>query len=63
MAKNKKIIVHGTPIVFYESNKQDFISLTDIARYRDPELEFPPRTMVVHKGLREPFCFFLKYFD
>ena len=37
MAKNKKIIVRGIPIVFYESNKQDFISLTDIARYRDQE--------------------------
>ena len=37
MVKNKKTIVHGTPIVFYESNKQDFISLTDIARYRDQE--------------------------
>ncbi len=37
MAKNKKIIVHGIDVVLYEDNKEDFISLTDIARYRDSE--------------------------
>ena len=37
MAKNKTIIVKGTEIVLYEGNKGDFISLTDIARYRDSE--------------------------
>ena len=37
MAKNKKIIVRGIDVVLYEDNKEDFISLTDIARYRDSE--------------------------
>ncbi|MGE9313383.1 KilA-N domain-containing protein [Niabella sp. CJ426] len=37
MAKNKKIQVEGLEIVLYEDNQQDFISLTDIARYRDSE--------------------------
>jgi hypothetical protein len=37
MAKNKKIIVQGVDIVLYEDNSSDFISLTDIARYRDSE--------------------------
>lgn len=35
MAKNKKITVQRVDIVLYEDNKQDFISLTDIARYKD----------------------------
>lgn len=37
MTKNKKINVNGVEIVLYEKNQQDFISLTDIARYRDAE--------------------------
>jgi hypothetical protein len=37
MLKNKKLIVKEIDIVFYEDGKQDFISLTDIARYRDSE--------------------------
>ena len=37
MAKNKKITVQQVDIVLYEDNKQDYISLTDIARYRDTE--------------------------
>jgi hypothetical protein len=37
MAKNKKINVNGIDIVLYEDNKEDFISLTDIARHRDNE--------------------------
>jgi hypothetical protein len=37
MAKSKTINVKGTEIILYEDNKQDFISLTDIARFRDSE--------------------------
>jgi len=37
MSKNKKINVKGIDVVLYEDNKQDFISLTDIARHRDNE--------------------------
>jgi len=37
MAKNKKIVVDGIEVVLYEDNQEDFISLTDIARYRDAE--------------------------
>lgn len=37
MAKNKKINVQGTNIVFYEENSNDFMSLTDIARHKDPK--------------------------
>ncbi len=36
MAKNKKINVQGVDIVLYEDNSNDFISLTDIARHKDP---------------------------
>jgi KilA-N domain len=35
--KNKKIAVKGTEIVVYSKNDDDYISLTDIARYRDAE--------------------------
>ena len=35
--KNKKIEVKRTEIVVYSKNYDDYISLTDIARYRDPE--------------------------
>ncbi len=37
MAKTTKINVKGTEIVLLRSEKEDFISLTDIARYRDSE--------------------------
>lgn len=37
MTKSKKITVKGTDIVWYHENKEEYISLTDIARYRDPE--------------------------
>jgi hypothetical protein len=37
MAKNKTINVKGTEIILYKNNQEDFISLTDIARYRDSE--------------------------
>ena len=37
MAKNKKINVQGIDVVLYEDHKEDFISLTDIARHRDSE--------------------------
>ena len=37
MAKNKKINVQGISVVVYEDNKEDYISLTDLARHRDEE--------------------------
>jgi hypothetical protein len=37
MAKNKKITVEGTAITILQSNDNDYISLTDMARYRDQE--------------------------
>lgn len=37
MAKNKKINVQGVDIVLYEDENKDFISVTDIARHKDPE--------------------------
>ncbi|MFA5848866.1 MAG: KilA-N domain-containing protein [Bacteroidales bacterium] len=37
MTKNITINVKGTEIFLYQDNQQDFISLTDIARYRDAE--------------------------
>ena len=37
MAKKITINVKGTDIFLYQDNQQDFISLTDIARYRDAE--------------------------
>ncbi len=37
MAKNKKIEVQGIEIVLYQDNQEDYISLTDIARFRDAE--------------------------
>ncbi|MEX0906169.1 MAG: KilA-N domain-containing protein [Balneolaceae bacterium] len=35
MAKNKKIEVQGTAITIYKGEKEDFISLTDIAKHKD----------------------------
>ncbi|MBX2931672.1 MAG: KilA-N domain-containing protein [Chitinophagaceae bacterium] len=35
MAKGKKITVQNIDIVLYEDNRQDYISLTDIARYKN----------------------------
>jgi hypothetical protein len=37
MAKNKKINVQGTEITLITSKENDFISLTDMARFRDSE--------------------------
>jgi hypothetical protein len=37
MAKNKTIIVENFEIVLYTKEKEQFISLTDMARYRDVE--------------------------
>lgn len=37
MAKNKIIKVQGLDIVLYEDRKEDYISLTDIARYKNPK--------------------------
>ena len=37
MAKNKTINVKGTEITIYQGEQSDFISLTDIARYKDAE--------------------------
>jgi len=36
MAKNKTITVKGTAITVLQGETTDFISLTDIARYKDP---------------------------
>ena len=36
MAKNQKIEVQGIDIVLYDDKKEDFISLTDIARFKNP---------------------------
>ena len=36
MAKNKTIIVKGTEITILQNHNVDYISLTDIARYKDP---------------------------
>ena len=35
MAKNKSITVKGTAISIFQGEQSDFISLTDIARYKD----------------------------
>jgi len=37
MAKNKKITVEGTAITNLNSEVEDFISLTDIARHQDSQ--------------------------
>jgi KilA-N domain len=37
MAKNKTIIVKGTEITVSQGEKADYISLTDIARHKNPE--------------------------
>lgn len=37
MSKNKKIIVEGAEITILQNDENDFISLTDMARYRDQE--------------------------
>jgi hypothetical protein len=37
MAKNKKINVEGTEILVYTEKEDEYISLTDIARFRDAE--------------------------
>jgi hypothetical protein len=37
MVKNRKLEVRGTEVTLYTDDQKDFISLTDIARYRDSE--------------------------
>jgi len=37
MSKSKKLNVQGVAITFYENEKNDYISLTDIARYKETE--------------------------
>ena len=37
MAKQEKIIVKGTEIIFFKKEQEDYISLTDIAKTRDTE--------------------------
>jgi len=37
MAKNKKIEVEGREITLYTNKSDDYISLTDMARYRDAQ--------------------------
>ena len=37
MAKNKTIIVKGTEITIFQNAQSDYISLTDIARFKDIE--------------------------
>lgn len=37
MLTNKKITVKGTEITVFKRTGSDFISLTDIARYKNPE--------------------------
>ena len=37
MGKNIKIDVLGTEITYFRTDKEDFISLTDIARHRDAD--------------------------
>ena len=37
MSKNRKIEVHGTEIMMFTERENEYISLTDIARYRDAE--------------------------
>ena len=37
MAKNKTIHVEGTAITIFLNEETDYISLTDIARYKDKE--------------------------
>lgn len=36
MAKNKTINVKGTDITLFQFNENEYISLTDIAKYKDP---------------------------
>jgi|GEM_PF-2567461 hypothetical protein len=37
MAKNKTIVVKGNEITIFQGAQSDYISLTDIARYKDAE--------------------------
>lgn len=37
MAKNKKIELNGTDVTFYHQGKEDYISLTDLAKHKNPE--------------------------
>ena len=37
MKKNKKIEVKGVSVTFISARQEDFISITDIAKYKNPE--------------------------
>ena len=37
MNRGKAIIVNGTEIAVFETDAKDFISLTDMAKYRNPD--------------------------
>ena len=40
MAKKDKIIVEGTEIILLSHQKEDYISLTDMAKYKNAEAKF-----------------------
>jgi hypothetical protein len=37
MSKNRKLNINGTEVLVYSNQADEFISLTDIARFRDAE--------------------------
>ncbi len=37
MTKNKKIEVQGLDIIVYSNMEEDFMSLTDIAKFKNPQ--------------------------
>ncbi|MCL2597850.1 MAG: KilA-N domain-containing protein [Paludibacter sp.] len=45
MAKKDKIIVQGTEIILLSHQKEDYISLTDMAKYKNAEI---PATVISH---------------
>ena len=45
MAKNEKINVQGTEIILLSHQKDDYISLTDMAKYKNAEI---PATVISH---------------
>jgi len=38
MAKKDKITIQGTEIMFFSQKKEDYISLTDMAKYKNAEI-------------------------
>ena len=45
MAKKEKITVQGTEIILLSHQKEDYISLTDMAKYKNSEI---PATVISH---------------